>query len=162
MVYISYYRRLKIVCFLGPLLYPNPLKGDRAQMKYTVVLVLSHSKNPQNCVPIDESGFAVFPCKPTIYKFSKTKMDETATCLRSFLTKQCSQFFRNSCNFKRNISSCFYFPGIMINVGILKLKAITSVNLKAHNNGSSMPLKPVASISTFPLRIPIIVRIDSS
>ena len=30
-------------------------------MKHTVVLVLSHSKNPQSCVPIGESGFAVFP-----------------------------------------------------------------------------------------------------
>ena len=41
----------------------TPLKGDRAQMKHTVVLVLSHSINPQSCVPIGESGFAVFPCQ---------------------------------------------------------------------------------------------------
>ena len=31
--------------------------------KHTVVLVLSHSKNPQSCVPIGESGFAVLPCQ---------------------------------------------------------------------------------------------------
>ena len=32
-------------------------------MKHMVVLVLSHSINPQSCVPIGESGFAVFPCQ---------------------------------------------------------------------------------------------------
>ena len=35
----------------------TPLKSDRDQMKHTVVLVLSHSKNPQSRVPIEESGF---------------------------------------------------------------------------------------------------------
>ena len=45
----------------------TPLKGDRAQMKHTVVLVLSHSINPQSCVPIGEFGFAVFPCQRDIH-----------------------------------------------------------------------------------------------
>ena len=40
----------------------TPLKVDGAQMKHTVVLVLSHSTNPQSCVPFGESRFAVFPC----------------------------------------------------------------------------------------------------
>ena len=30
-------------------------------MKHTIVLVWSHSKNPQSCVPTGESGFAAFP-----------------------------------------------------------------------------------------------------
>ena len=35
------------------------LKGYRAEMKRTVVLVSSHSKNSQTRIPIGESGFAV-------------------------------------------------------------------------------------------------------
>ena len=48
----------------------TPLKGDRAQMKHTAVIVLSHSINPQSCVPIGESGFAVFPCQFGAVKLS--------------------------------------------------------------------------------------------
>ena len=44
-------------------LVSTPLKSDKAQMKHTVITVLSNSINPQSCVPIAESGFAVFPCK---------------------------------------------------------------------------------------------------
>lgn len=41
----------------------SPLVGDWARMKNTVVLALSHSMNPQSCLPIGERWFAVFPCQ---------------------------------------------------------------------------------------------------
>ena len=59
--YFRSYTRKSGSAYLTLSLVFTPLKGDWVRIKYTVVLVLSRSINPRSCVPIGESGFAVFP-----------------------------------------------------------------------------------------------------
>ena len=63
LLYFRSYTRKSGSAYLTLRLVFTPLKGDRALMKHTVVLVLSDSITPQNYVPIRKCGFAVFLCE---------------------------------------------------------------------------------------------------